>query len=257
MPKIMPRRAKKSADPKLVKNPNYRRVYEEEDGSSDEEPPTAAQHEPDMHYDEEAALGEALEHGEIVEDAEPQGDEALPPQDLLRMVRQMKSDQGELTQRITELTQQHDKTSHDWKKEGLRKQDDMAQKVLVKLDTALANLDINHRQTALDLIVAAREILRQRTKELRIADSSDAGWETVNVYRSHPVADDSDDDRKIRKAEKLAKERLASKSKCNRSNRRGGYQRRPYNRPWGNRDDYNPQYRDQSFHGTSSGRSTC
>ena len=128
--------------------------------------------------------------------------------------------------------------------------------MLTKLDTALANLDINQRLKARDLIVAARDILRQRAKELRIADSSDAGWETVNVYRSHPVADDSDDDRKIRKAEKLAKERLASKSKWNWSTRRGGYQRRPYNRFWGNRDDFNPQYREQSFRNTASGRST-
>ena len=112
----MPRRAKKAADPKLVKNPEFRRIYGDAEVSSDEEPPTAAQRAPDMHYDEQAALGEALEHGEIAQDEEPLDYEDLPPQDLLRMVRQMKSDQGELTQRIAELTQQGDKTSHDWKK---------------------------------------------------------------------------------------------------------------------------------------------
>ena len=250
----MPHREKKENDPKLVKNHNFRHAHDPMDDSSKDDPPTAAQALPDihLHHDEEAFLGDALEQGEIMDDSESEGYNAIPHQDLLRMVKQMKTEQGDLTQRIAELTQQQDKSKHEWKKEGLNKQDEIAQKVISKLDLALANL--NQHLKVCDLLIDARDILRQRTKELHIADSSDAGWETVNVYRSHPVAEDSDDDRKIRKAEKLAKEHLAVKTKRTQFNRRGGFQRRPYQRQWGNHDDFNPQFKDMSYRGNNSGQ---
>ena len=92
------------------------------------------------------------------------------------------------------------------------------------------------------------DILSERMKELRIADSSDAGWETVNVYRSHPVADDSDDDRRIRKAEKLAKEKMQAKSR-NKPNRRFN----PYRRPYFANDSFQP--RSFPYRGYGSARS--
>ena len=199
-------------------------------------------------------LGDDLEQGEIMDETDSNGGDAQP-NDMLNLVHQMKCEQGKLKQRITELTNAQGLDKHDWKKEGLKKQDDIAQKVISKLDLALQNLAIHQYAQVRDLIMSAREVLRQRAKELHIADSSEAGWETVNVYRSHPVVEDSDDDRKIRKAEKLAKERLAVKTRKSRGNRQGGFGRRPYNHPWVPRDDFNPQYRDQSYRGVGSGRS--
>jgi hypothetical protein len=43
-----------------------------------------------------------------------------------------------------------------------------------------------------------------RSKHVRIADSSQEGWETVNEYRVNDIADDSDDEKKIRCAENRA-----------------------------------------------------
>ena len=75
-----------------------------------------------------------------------------------------------------------------------------------------------------------------------------------NAYRSHLVAVDFDDDRKICKAEKLAKEHMATKRKP-KFNRRGGFKRRPFYRNWQSRGNYNPQYRDGSYRSPGSGRS--
>ena len=133
--------------------------------------------------------------------------------------------------------------------------------MIKKLELALRILELNHLAKVQELIRAAKEVLKQRTKELRIADNSEAGWETVKAYRSHPVAEDSDDDKRIRKAEKLAKERMANRSKKTRPFRRGGF-RRPYNRNWQNREDYNPQYKDPTYrtagsaHGLDAGQRT-
>ena len=88
------------------------------------------------------------------------------------------------------------------------------------------------------------QLLMDRMKDLRIADISEAGWETVNVYKSHPVAADSNDDKKLRKADKEAVERLAARRRNKRPSRSfcGGYGRgrggHPYSRPV-----YQPGYR--------------
>ena len=143
---------------------------------------------------------------------------------------------------------------YEWKKDGLKKQNEIAQSVIKKLELALLNMDLNNGARARELIKAAKAILKQRSKELRIADTSEAGWETVNAYNTHPVAEDSDDDKRIRKAEKLAKERVAARSRKSRGRGRGGY-RRPFNRGWQNREDYSSQYKDQLYQSNGSARS--
>ena len=57
--------------------------------------------------------------------------------------------------------------------------------------------------------------LEKRQKHIKVADRSDYGWATVEHYDSHPLADNSDDEKRLEKAEKEA-ERVANKR------RRGG-----------------------------------
>ena len=54
--------------------------------------------------------------------------------------------------------------------------------------------------------------LEKRQKHIKVADRSDFGWSTVEHYDSHPLADNSDDEKRLEKAEKEA-ERAANKRK--------------------------------------------
>ena len=253
---MMPRRGKKAPNDRLVKNPGFRRPHTGEEDSSDEEnPPTAGQHQPqDMENEELDRLDLGIEQGEILSDGGSEHDAPQDPGQLAKMVRDLRHAHAELTTKLSEITEQQSHEDYEWKKEGLKRQNEIAQKVIKKLELALSSLELNDNPRTRALIKEAREVLKQRTKELRIADNSEAGWETVNAYRSHPVAEDSDDDKRIRKAKKLAKERMANRSKRTRFGRRGNYNRRPFNRNWQNRDDFNPQYKDPTYRSTGATR---
>jgi hypothetical protein len=67
---------------------------------------------------------------------------------------------------------------------------------------------------------AVKEI-KSRNKLVRFADSSEAGWLAVEEYVQNPLADDSDDDKKMRSAASRA---LAKKSKGRKPNKKP-YQR--------------------------------
>ena len=82
--------------------------------------------------------------------------------------------------------------------------------------------------------------LEQRNKLIVIADQSEAGWAVVEEYQSNIVADDEEDDKKIRRAEMAA----IRKQKAKKEKKYGQYGR---GRPYFNRSDkFFPGRRDGS-----------
>ena len=52
------------------------------------------------------------------------------------------------------------------------------------------------------------ELLNYRKKLEKMADSSEHGWKIVQEYTSNPLAEDSDDDKKILRAQTLAERKV-------------------------------------------------
>lgn len=60
-----------------------------------------------------------------------------------------------------------------------------------------------------------KDLLGSRQKLLKIADRSEAGWKVAEEYMKDPVADDSDDEKCIRDAERTVKRRIAKRREGN------------------------------------------
>ncbi|VDI62018.1 Hypothetical predicted protein [Mytilus galloprovincialis] len=106
-----------------------------------------------------------------------------------------------------------------FKRKGNENQFKHESRVLSKLKEADVNLEgpdlsVDSVQTAKAKIVEGMELVRERQKLIKMADSSELGWKVVSEYVTNPIADDSEDEKKIIRAQHRAeRKQKAEKSK--------------------------------------------
>ena len=259
-------RGKETTTKNLVKNPGFHRNRDASSDSENEQAPGRAGD--DIHRDEVLELHDQLEQGELLDDSDsnvqdaggaanrrvvaPDNDNDAVNRELLDLVASLQAKQAEMVACMNEMKGQLDKEEapYVWKKEGLRLQRNLAYSSVAKLTNAIAAMDLQNHERARENVKATIDIQMQRMKELKIADTSEAGWETVNAYKANPIAENSDDDKRLQRAEKVGKESMEAKAKKSRfGGGRGRFYRRPY---WNNRDDSD---RDFPYRNTGSMKS--
>ena len=66
---------------------------------------------------------------------------------------------------------------------------------------------------AKDNITEGKRLISARQKQIRIADRSECGWATVEEYLADELASDSDDEKRLFRAESRAKRKMKSEEK--------------------------------------------
>lgn len=102
---------------------------------------------------------------------------------------------------------------YKWRSEGNKIQFNANTENMEDLTQALWAIDNTKTDYARDLIIACLDRLKHRNKLIKIADTSDGGWDTARQYEANPIASDSDDESKIIRAENRAIRKKKSKSK--------------------------------------------
>lgn len=95
-------------------------------------------------------------------------------------------------------------TRPDFKKKSNEKQYNATTKILESLEEADYNLEVHDVPAAKKAIAEGIERSRHRQKLILLADKSPYGWKTVEEYLQHELAEDSDDEKKIYRAEARA-----------------------------------------------------
>ncbi|XP_071504059.1 uncharacterized protein [Diadema antillarum] len=114
-----------------------------------------------------------------------------------------------------------------FKSEGNKQQFEHTAKVANLIESALSSLEEVDPSSAVQHLKQALTELHQRQKLIKIADRSPLGWLTVKEYVADELADDSGDEKRLRKAEKAA---ATKKSESTKKAARAQARPRPYPR---------------------------
>lgn len=118
---------------------------------------------------------------------------------------------------------------YKFKKRGNEEQHKHNVKVMSKLKEASDELNEDKVTEAKQKIAEGLDIVKQRQKLIRLADSSEARWRAVDEYVKNPIASDSEDEKQIQKAQNRAERKFKEVKLKKRRDQRDNA--RPYARP--------------------------
>ena len=91
-----------------------------------------------------------------------------------------------------------------FKKKSNEEQFKASEKVLDAMEEAKYNLEGGDFEAAKSAVDQGISLVKERQKLILLADKSQYGWKTVHEYLKHELAEDSDDEKKIYRAESRA-----------------------------------------------------
>jgi hypothetical protein len=110
-------------------------------------------------------------------------------------------------QQLAKLQSANDKT-FVFKRKGNEAQYKFNNSVREKLIEANTNISEGEPEAAFSSISSGIDLIHQRQKLIKLADSSKTGWRTVQEYTQHELASDEEDEKRSFKAEIRAEKKL-------------------------------------------------
>ncbi|XP_052238527.1 uncharacterized protein LOC127849815 [Dreissena polymorpha] len=143
--------------------------------------------------------------------------------DLERIVEKISSKTN-----VTQLTQISNIVSGipSFKRKSSEEQFKHNAKVNLALEEVESSLSNRNIEETRNKIAEVKAMVAHRQKLIRLADESELGWRFVSEYESNPLASDSEDEKRMYRAEARANKKLkAEKSKKSRGARNGPYRK--------------------------------
>jgi hypothetical protein len=103
--------------------------------------------------------------------------------------------------------------SHEFKSKGNKQQYDHQLKLIDHMEQAKDAIDRCDLPEARAALQNGTDEASTRCKLILLADKSEHGWSTVSKYITDELADNSDDEKRIHKAEKVAEKKAAKRKK--------------------------------------------
>ena len=120
---------------------------------------------------------------------------------LEQTVSQIKqSNQESAESQMKEIKHLNFNKPHKFKKKANEDQFKFNQKLSKTLDSAKSAAEQSQLEKVKNDLEEGEKLISERQKNILLADKSDYGWATVNEYKKHSLADDSDDEKRIFKA---------------------------------------------------------
>ena len=162
----------------------------------------------------------------------------------LNEIRQERQEQAEKINKLTVQCETAAKSEIAWKKEGNKKQHEILKSIVHQNNQARIHYALGKNSLGAAFQDSIDKIAANRTKLLRIADTSVNGWATVLEYEQNPIAESEADDKKLRNAEKTAKEKATQRAQERKTKQSRFSPYNPNNRGY--------QYRNQDYNAPSN-----
>lgn len=124
---------------------------------------------------------------------------------------------GEVNREVKQLKLDKEIT---WKSNGNKEQFKFNTDIQGNLTQTIWGIKAGKTDYAIELIEKCIKDIENRNKLIRLADTSEAGWDTVKCYVANPIASDSEDEKRINKAENRALKKQKEKIAKRKSSRR-------------------------------------